>query len=589
MDARARLGDDERMRLPSIPLSLMLRAWSTACVLVVLASCASPAAKSWSSATRTGWVTAANPHAVAAGLEILRKGGSAVDAAIAVQVTLGLTEPQSSGIGGGAFLLVYDPNTRQVSAFNGREVAPAAARADMFMMNADTPLTDAEAVLSGRATGVPGVMRLLQRAHARFGHRPWAETFQPGIRLAREGFAVSPRMARYLNGSYPQVQTPDIRKLFARPDGKPLQVGDHFRNPDYANTLQALAKTGADALYEGPLAEQIVARTQAAPLGGAMTLADLANYSVDEVTPLCRIIWAHQVCVPPPPSSGVGVLQLLALLEHTDIERRGPTDPRAWLLFAQASRLMYADRDRYVADPRFIDVPVNELLAPDYVATRARLIDRDVNVAPVAGELLASRVGEDATREAAGTSHFVVSDANGMVVSMTTTVETYFGSGRTVGGFVLNNQMTDFSLNPRDGARPAANAVAGGKRPRSSMAPIIVLDLQGRFVAALGSPGGNAIPAYNGKTLVATLAWGMDLRSAIELPNLIARGSEFVAETEKFAPAVVEQLARLGLELRTPKGEESGLHGLWRQADGTVVGAADSRREGIADSAAIHP
>jgi gamma-glutamyltranspeptidase/glutathione hydrolase len=570
-------------------MSSVLRAWSTACLAGVLASCASPVAKPVPPAAGTGWVAAANPHAVAAGLEVLRNGGSAVDAAIAVQLTLGLTEPQSSGIGGGAFLLVYDPSTRQVSAFNGRETAPAAAQADMFMATADTTLPRASAVLSGRAAGVPGVMRLLERAHGKFGRRPWAETFEPAIRLAGEGFEVSPRMARYLNGSYPQVQTPDVRKLFARPDGTPLQAGDHFRNPAYVSTLQTLATAGADALYQGPLAQQIVARTQAAPLGGAMTEADLANYSVEEVAPLCRIVWAHQVCVPPPPSSGVGVLQLLALLEHTDIERRGPNDPRAWLLFAQASRLMYADRDRYVADPRFVDVPVSELLAPDYIAARARLIDRDVSVVPLAGEFLASRVGDDATREAAGTSHFVVSDASGKVVSMTTTVETYFGSGRTVGGFVLNNQMTDFSLNPRDGERPAANAVAGGKRPRSSMAPIVVLDPQGRFVAALGSPGGNAIPAYNGKTLLAMLAWGMDLRSAVELPNLIARGAEIVAEKDRFAPGVVEQLASLGLELRPPKGEESGLHGLWRRADGTMLGAADSRREGTVSSVVIRP
>jgi gamma-glutamyltranspeptidase/glutathione hydrolase len=577
------------MRLSSRSMSSVLRALLTACLVGVLASCASPVAKPVPSATGTGWVAAANPHAVAAGLEVLRNGGSAVDAAIAVQVMLGLTEPQSSGIGGGAFLLVYDPNTRQVSAFNGRETAPSAAQSDMFMATADTTLPRASAVLSGRATGVPGVMRLLELAHGKFGRRPWAETFEPAIRLAGEGFEVSPRMARYLNGSYPQVQTPDVRKLFARPDGTPLQAGDHFRNPAYVSTLQTLAATGADALYQGPLAQQIVARTQAAPLGGAMTEADLANYSVEEVAPLCRIVWAHQVCVPPPPSSGVGVLQLLALLEHTDIERRGPNDPRAWLLFAQASRLMYADRDRYVADPRFVDVPVSELLAPDYITARARLIDRDLSVVPVAGEFLASRVGDDATREAAGTSHFVVSDASGRVVSMTTTVETYFGSGRTVGGFVLNNQMTDFSLNPSDGERPAANAVAGGKRPRSSMAPIVVLDLQGRFVAALGSPGGNAIPAYNGKTLLAMLAWGMDLRSAVELPNLIARGAEIVAEKDRFAPGVVAQLANLGLELRPPKGEESGLHGLWRRADGTMLGAADSRREGTASSVVIRP
>lgn len=575
------------MQFPIRTIGPALRGLFTACLLVALASCASPVAKPSPAATGTGWVAAANPHAVDAGLEVLRNGGSAVDAAIAVQTMLGLTEPQSSGIGGGAFLLVYDPRTGHVTAFNGRETAPAAAQPEMFLTTEGSPLPRTQAVMSGRATGVPGVMRLLERAHGKFGRQPWAEAFGPAIRVAREGFSVSPRMARYLNGPYPQAQTPDVRQLFARPDGTPLQAGDRFHNPGYASTLQTLATTGATALYEGALAQQIVTRTQAAPLGGSMTLADLASYAVEETGPLCRIVWARQVCVPPPPSSGVGVLQLLALLERTDIEKRGPDDPRAWLLFAQASRLMYADRDRYVADPRFVEVPVRDLLDADYIASRARLIDRDVSVVPAAGELPAGRVGEDATEEAAGTSHFVVVDGNGMVASMTTTVETYFGSGRTVGGFVLNNQMTDFSLDPRAGGRPAANAVAGGKRPRSSMAPIIVLDLQGRFVAALGSPGGNAIPAYNAKTLLATLAWGMDLPSAIELPNLIARGSEIVAEHERFPPGVVEQLARLGLDIRPPKGEESGLHGVWRHADGTMMGGADSRREGKARSVAI--
>jgi gamma-glutamyltranspeptidase / glutathione hydrolase len=562
----------------------------TALLLVplLLASCRQapplPAEAPLAASTSRAWVSAANPHAVEAGLDALARGGSAVDAAIAIQAVLGLVEPQSSGIGGGAFLMYYDASSRKITAFNGRETAPAHAHARMFLDEHGRPLPRGQATTSGRATGVPGVMRMLEAAHRKFGRLPWSETFPYAIRLAEEGFEVSPRLTRHLAGEFAQAKAPDVRALFARPDGSPLQTGDRFKNPAYAQTLRQLAAQGADALHAGPIAAAIVARTTAPPLAGSMTLQDLARYEPEEVAPLCRTFLARVVCVPPPPSSGVALLQLLALLEETDAAERDAGDAQAWFLFAEASRLMYADRDRYVADPRYVPVPVERMLDPAYVANRAALIGERAAAPPDPGVLDSAVRAPDATQEAAGTSHFVIVDARGNAVSMTTTVETFFGSGRVVGGFVLNNQLTDFSLHPLDGARPAANAVAGGKRPRSSMAPVIVLDLQGHLVGALGSPGGNAILAYNGKTLLATLGWGMDVQAAIHLPNLIARGSDFAGEAAKFAPGVLDGLASRGVVIEPGRGEESGLHGLLVSPTGEMRGGADPRREGVARS-----
>ncbi|HEX7011139.1 MAG TPA: gamma-glutamyltransferase [Steroidobacteraceae bacterium] len=561
-------------------LALLLVGALTACT----PSRPTPATSAPASAASTSqaWVAAANPYAVEAGLEVLAKGGGAVDAAIAVQTVLGLVEPQSSGIGGGAFMLYYDASTRRIMAFNGRETAPAGARADMFLDSNGEPLPRSVATMSGRAVGVPGVMRMLELAHKQFGALPWSEAFEPAIRLAQDGFEVPKRLARFLNSGFPQANAPDIRKLFSRADGSPLQAGDHFRNPAYAETLRQLASSGASVMYEGPLAEAIVARSRAEPLGGSMTLQDLAQYRPEQSEPLCRTYRVRLVCVPPPPSSGVGLLQLLALLEHTDAAEGGPQAPEAWFAFAQASRIMYADRDRYVADPRFVPVPVEQLLDPEYVARRTKLIGERAGPAPQAGVLSVDMPGADATREAAGTSHFVIVDERGNVVSMTTTVETLFGTGRVVGGFVLNNQLTDFSLNPREDGRLAANAVAGGKRPRSSMAPVIILDTDRAFFGALGSPGGNAILAYNGKTLLGTLGWGLELQQAIELPNLLARGDNFGGEASKFPPNVLEGLAARGITVTPGRGEESGLHGVMRNSAGLLVGGADPRREGVA-------
>ena len=537
---------------------------------------ASPVAKTGPS----GFVATANPLATQAGLDVLRRGGNAIDAAIAVQAMLGLVEPQSSGPAGGAFLLHYAADSQRIDSYIGREQAPASASPAMFNGADGKPLSRAEAMLSGHATGIPGVMPALELAHRDHGRLPWGSLFEPVAERAEAGFEVTPRLQEHIDGTFPQASAPDVKRLFSHPDGTPLRAGEILRNPAYAASLRRIATDGAAALQRGPLAEAIVERLGQPPRGAQITLADLDSYRVERTDALCRPVRAYQVCVPPPPSSGVGLLELMLILDGTDIADRGPDDPRSWLLFAEASRLMYADRDHYVGDPRFVDVPVQGLLDPAYIAGRRALIgDHAAAQAPVHGVPEgAPVVAPDATDEPGGTSHFVVVDDHGNAVSMTTTIESFFGSGRVVGGMLLNNQLTDFSWTPGGGA---ANAIAPGKRPRSSMSPVIVLDKDGGFVGAVGSPGGNAIPAYIAKTLVGWLFWDLPLDRAIGLPNLVARGENFNGEADAFDPQLRQALSALGVDVESGSGENSGLHGVVLR-DGVLHGAADPRREGTA-------
>jgi gamma-glutamyltranspeptidase/glutathione hydrolase len=528
-----------------------------------------------------GMVVAANPLAAEAGLKVLKAGGDAVDAAVAIQAVLGLVEPQSSGVGGGAFMTFYDAKTGKVTAYNGRETAPAAAGPDFFLKSDGTPIPFFEAILSGRSTGPPGAIALLGLAHDQHGSKPWRELFGEAERLAGDGFIVSPRLDRFINSGAPQTRAPDVVAYFTKPDGTRYKAGDLLKNPAYAAALKAIAEGGPRTLYEGPIAEKIAARVDKDP-GGVLSVADLKAYHAKASDGLCRPYRIYMVCTPPSPSGGVGLQEMLGLLARTDIDKRGPDDPKAWLEMAEAERLAYADRDRWLGDPEFITEPSQGLLSDAYLDQRAKMIGDRAGPAPSFGVPPgAPAAGADATREPGGTSHFVVIDRQGNVVSMTTSVESVFGSGRMVDGFILNNQLTDFSFTPRDkDGRPAANAVASGKRPRSAMTPVIVLDKQGRFVAALGSPGGGAILAYNLKTIVGVLDWKLSMQQAISLPNLIASGDRFNGELERFEPSVVKGLSDLGVPLTAGRAENSGLHGLIVR-DGKLLGGADPRREGV--------
>ena len=551
-------------------------------VIFIFGSCATLTATAPQPSKDQGFVIAANPLAARAGMEALERGGSAIDAAIAVQAMLSLVEPQSSGMGGGAFINYYDAASRKLTIYDGREVAPAQATPGMFLDEAGRPLPFDRAVLSGRATGVPGVIAMLALAHREHGKLEWRSLFGSAERTADQGFIVSPRLGRLLAGDYAENGAPDVVAYFRDADGSRMTAGDRLRNPAYAAFLRRLAAQGPAAMYGGETAARIVARTRAAPLGGSMTMADLAGYRPVKREALCRPWRIYIACVPPPPSSGVGLLQLLTIIERTDIAQRGPGDPQSWFLFAEASRIMYADRDRYVSDPAFVKVPVDGLLDPAYLASRRRLIGTSAGPPPQPGRPeLAPLMAADRTLEPSGTSHFIVRDAAGNVVSMTTTVESVFGSGRMVDGFFLNNQMTDFSFAPVDGAgQPMANAVAPGKRPRSSMTPMILLTPDGRFAGAIGSAGGNAILAYVGKSLVAAVDWGLPMQQAIAQPNLVARGPRFNGEVTKFTPGQLAALREKGIELKPGQGEDSGVHGVLMRA-GKVDGGFDPRREGV--------
>ena len=543
-----------------------------------------PAKPVVNSTTARGMVAAANPLAVEAGLRVLREGGNAVDAAVAIQATLSLVEPQSSGLGGGSFLMFYDVKTGKVTAYDGREKAPSGAGPDMFLDPTGKPLPFGRAVVSGRATGVPGAVAMLAQAQKEHGKAAWNTLFKDAERLAADGFIVSPRLAGMIASRAPQASQPDAVKYFTKPDGARYQAGDLLKNPAYAETVRRIAAEGPSALYEGPIAQAIVDRVSQGELPGTISLQDLKTYKPRSAPALCRPWKVYTVCVPNPQSSGVAVIQALQMLEHTDIGKRGPTDPVAWTLLAQAERVMYADRDRYIGDPSFVTVPVAGLLDPKYVAERAKLITEKAGAAPPFGRPKgAPKVGVDMTQEPSGTTHLTVYDLQGNVVSMTTTVESIFGSGRMVGGFFLNNQMTDFSFSPKekDGA-PAANAVAAGKRPRSSMTPIIVLDKKGKFVAAVGSPGGNAILSYNLKTMVGLFYWNLNMQEAVSLPNLVARGENFSGDAGLFGPEMLAALNARGVAVKVGQLETSGLHGVIVRPNGVLEGGADPRREGIA-------
>jgi gamma-glutamyltranspeptidase/glutathione hydrolase len=572
--------------VPRLGAAVMRPFRTLLCALSFAAVTSCAAAPASTTAAQTGsaepFVIAANPLAAQAGLNVLKRGGSAVDAAIAVQAMLSLVEPQSSGVGGGAFMNYYDARTARLTIYDGREVAPPQAVSTKFLDASGKPLPIDTAVVSGRATGVPGAVRMLALAHDEHGKLRWNSLFGDAERAADQGFIVSPRLSRMIHSDYAENHAPDVIAYFSKSDGTLLSAGDRLVNKPYADFLRRLAAQGPAALYSGTTAAKIVARTRQAPLAGSMTLADLANYKPIKREAVCRPYRVYLVCAPPPPASGVGLVELMMLLERTDIASRNANDPQAWFLFAEASRLMYADRDEYVGDPAFVKVPVAGLIDSAYIADRAKLIGATAGPPPAAGAPReAVPAGADKTLEPTGTSHFIIRDADGNVVSMTTTVESIFGTGRMVDGFFLNNQLTDFSFVPVDArGRPVANAVAPGKRPRSSMVPTILLTRDGRFAGAIGSAGGNSIIAYVAKSLVAAIDWKMTMPDALWAPNLVARGPNFQGEVTKFPPEVLEGLRQRGIDLSPGQGEDSGLTGVIIR-DGRIDGGADPRREGV--------
>ena len=561
-----------------------LKPLTCAFALATLSACATAPATRPAQTVQAGepFVIAANPLAAQAGLNVLNRGGSAVEAAIAVQAMLSLVEPQSSGVGGGAFLTYLDGRTGKITVYDGREVAPAQATPGMFLDANGKPLPFDTAVVSGRATGIPGAVKMLGLAHDEHGKLAWSTLFADAERTADEGFTVSPRLSRMIHADYAENHQPDVIAYFSKPGGGLLSAGDLLVNKPYAEFLRRLAAQGPAALYSGSTAARIVERTHAGELAGTMTIADLAAYRPVKREPVCGPFRIYILCSPPPPSSGVGLIELMMILDRTDIAARNRDDPQAWYLFAEASRLMYADRDKYVGDPAFVRVPVAGLIDPSYVAKRAALIGPKVGPPPAAGIPNGAPVAaNDNSLEPTGTSHFIVRDAQGNVVSMTTTVESIFGTGRMVDGFFLNNQLTDFSFSPTDAqGRPAANAVAPGKRPRSSMVPSILLTRDGKFAGAIGSAGGNAILAYVGHSLVASVDWGMTMADALAAPNLVARGPNINGEVTKFSPQILKGLRDRGIDLKPGQGEDSGLAGVLIR-DGQVDGAADPRREGV--------
>lgn len=534
-------------------------------------------------------VVAANPLAVAAGLEMLRKGGNAVDAAIAVQAVLGLVEPQSSGFGGGAFMLLAEPGGK-LTTYDGREVAGSAVTPNLLLKPDGKPMAFPEALQNGRAVGVPGVVAMLAQVHAAHGKLPWATLFKPAIDIADAGVPVWPRMIAVLNDFRRLLaNSADLNRVYYREGGKAPALGERIPMPEQAISLRLLAAAGPDAFYHGPIGKAIVDRVQqAAGDTGTpvLSLDDLAQYKPVEREGICVPYHAWKVCgMAPPSAGGVSVLQILGMLSHYDLRAMGKDNPKAWHLLMEASRRAHADREAHIGDPDKVPVPTRGLIDAGYIASRAAGIDPEHAAnGPVApgeppfrtGALFPAAAGPDIP----STSHFSIIDDDGRVVSMTTSVEFAFGSGLIAGGFVLNNELTDFTFVPTKDGKPIANAPAPGKRPRSSMAPTVVFDQKGNPVLAVGSPGGTAIIGYVAEALVAMLDWDLDPQAAVDLPILLNRNGATQIESVPAADNLANALAAMGHQVKR-EAANSGVH-IIRVTPAGIQGGADPRRDGVA-------
>jgi len=529
-------------------------------------------------------IAAGHPLAAEAGRMILRAGGSAVDAAIAAALALNVVEPQASGIGGGGFLLHYAAQKGEIAAYDGRETAPQSAHPYLFVADGK-PMAFLDAAVGGRAVGVPGLLRMLAMAHNDHGRLPWNKLFEPAIKLAEDGFPISKRLSAMIAEAPRLKAFPTAANYFFDADGKPKTPGTTLRNPALAATLRAIAADGADAFYKGAIAEAVAEAVQGAAVNpGGLTSEDLASYQEKKREPACLAYRAWLVCgMPPPSSGGIATLQILGILQTFDLKALTPASAEAVHLVAEASKLAFADRNAYIADPDFTPVPAAGLLDPEYLKRRAAAIARDRS----AGKAQPGMPGTRADGRAAGgdevgdsTSHISVIDGDGNAVALTASIETRFGSRLMVRGFLLNNQLTDFDFVPNDSGAPVANRVLAGKRPRSSMAPTLVFDAQGRAILAVGSPGGSRIIGYVTKVLLATLDWNLDVQQAVQIPNSLNRNGATEIEKGTALERLKPALEAMGHSVEV-RALPSGLHAV--RADGkTLTGAADSRREGVA-------
>lgn len=535
--------------------------------------------------TGGGVVASADPRASAAGQEMLRAGGSAADAALAMMLALTVVEPQSSGIGGGGFFVYHDAQTGVLATVDGRETAPAAARADRFLGPDGAPLGFIEAAHGGRSVGVPGNIRLAADAHRRWGKLPWATLFQPAIRLARDGFTVSPRMARFAAFMAGRSEGfAAIRSIYLDAEGRPRAAGTTMTNPALAGVLERLAAEGPDAFYRGDNAAAIIAAVGGAPKGASViTPDDLAQYQAKDRSPVCGMYRTFKICGMGPPSSGATtVLGILGMLERFDLKALGKDSPVAWHLIAEAMQLAYADREKYLGDPDFVDVPVAGLIDKKYLRARSAAISPQTSLPSYAAGTPPGAAPRTAAvqPDVPGTTNFVAADSAGNVVTMTSTVEAPFGSLLVANGYVLNNELTDFTFAPEKDGAPVANRVEPGKRPLSSMSPTVVYDADGRVVLALGSAGGKRIIMHVTKTLIGWIDFGLPAAEAIALPNIYFGGDAVLVEKNTALAAIQNDLARLGRTV-VASDLESKVTAVERTPTGWR-GAADPRSEGVA-------
>jgi gamma-glutamyltranspeptidase/glutathione hydrolase len=531
-------------------------------------------------------VTAANPIATQAGADVLEQGGNAIDAMVAVQLMLGLVEPQSSGLGGGAFLVYWDSDKQKLTTFDGRETAPLAATPQLFLDDNGQPLQFYDAVVGGRSVGTPGTVKLLWDTHQKYGKLEWKKIIQPVIKLAEQGFIISPRLASLIEGDSERLSRfPATKGYFFNPDGSPKATGTVLKNPQYAQTLTAIAEKGAMAFYQGDIAKDIINTVQNAPGNpGVLAQSDFDTYQIKQREPVCAAYQSYEVCGMGPPSSGaLTVGQILAISENYDLEGWGAESAKSWQVIADASRLAFADRGKYMADQDYVPMPTAGLLDADYLKQRANLIEVGKALSEVtAGNppwSHAMKLSMDESLELPSTSHFNIVDKQGNVVSMTTTIENSFGSRLMVRGFLLNNELTDFSFSTHQDGTPIANRLEPGKRPRSSMAPTIMLK-DGKPYMAIGSPGGSRIIGYVAQTIIAHTQWDMDIQQAINQPRLLNRFGTLDIEQGTTATRLQPELEKIGFTTEI-RDLNSGLHAIRITTEG-LEGAADPRREGVA-------